>query len=259
MGKKICIKCSTENEEHFSYCKYCGASLPVVDRQHHFYGDSGYSVQTDPKEIDFGAVSRSELEAYVGKNKEKIMPKLVDMELEGKKTSFCIPVFLLGFFAGFLGMSCWFFYRKMYKIGAILVALGLLISFADIAVNMQATRNLFSSTANMYFSDYENEESLLNEAERIMYRYEQEYNPVFSFINNYVGRLVAPIVFAFYAFYLYKQTARERILRLKSEFPSDPFLEIRISSLGGCSLASVIIPFLFELVPALLTMVICLL
>ncbi len=32
MTEKICLRCSTKHQEHFIYCKYCGASLPVVER-----------------------------------------------------------------------------------------------------------------------------------------------------------------------------------------------------------------------------------
>ena len=117
MGKKICIKCSTENEEHFSYCRYCGAALPIVDRQHHFYGDSGYSVQTDPKEIDFGAVSRSELEAYVGKNSEKLCRNSSIWSLRAKKPHFAYPFFFLVFLQDFSVCPAGFFTEKCIKSG----------------------------------------------------------------------------------------------------------------------------------------------
>ena len=29
MDKKICLKCSTENEGNYVFCKYCGAKMEV--------------------------------------------------------------------------------------------------------------------------------------------------------------------------------------------------------------------------------------
>ena len=87
MAKKICYQCSTENEEHYSFCKYCGAPLPVVDRAETNSVPTPQRPQATPYDTEYDGVSGKELAIYVGKNADKIMPKFFAMQLTARKTA----------------------------------------------------------------------------------------------------------------------------------------------------------------------------
>ena len=156
MNKRICPECSTVNESEYIYCKNCGLKLaeepqkkannysnfndqqksePVIDN---FEGRRPQGEQSAPtsKFNNMGGpfmldsidgCSREEIAAFVGAKAGAIYPKLSKMELSRSKISWCWPPALLGLGFGPLGAAIWFFYRKMYKIALIFVAIGIII------------------------------------------------------------------------------------------------------------------------------------
>lgn len=104
-----CPHCFTENADENAYCAGCGAVL-------------GEAPQADPNQI-----TEAEMEAFVGNKAHHYIPKFKNFAMGGT-ISFNLPVFLLGLFFGPIISSFWFFHRKMKKIGAIILAIGLLLS-----------------------------------------------------------------------------------------------------------------------------------
>lgn len=272
MHKKVCVRCRTENEEHYRFCKNCGASLPVVDQfkssEYVYPKEENKPSKFDPTALDYDLVSGEELASYVGENSERIMPKFFSMQLLGKKTSWCFPVFIFGVLFGFFGMSFWFFARKMFKVGLLFAALGVCFVFADVAINYDADRafakgytEIVSSTIDVirdpYSVDVEAKaEEIAAKSEQIISSYSQDYNPVFSGISNYIGGMFLPIFMGFFALNIYKNKAIKDIKRAKEKYGQDEFTLARISALGGRKGYLVLIPIALMLLCGILSTVI---
>lgn len=273
MAKKICVQCRTENAEHYRFCKNCGASLPVVDqinpgafeykRTEHYSRPSG-----QPETYQYDGVSGEELATYIGTNSEKIMSKFFSMQLVGKKTSWCWPVFLFGILFGFFGMAFWFISRKMFKIAAVLAALGVAFIVADAAVNLDVERTLVKEYTSIMSSAYEagynadegvdpKEEfnKLQQQLEAAVTRYNSAYNPIISGISNYIGSMFLPIFFGIYAMYMYKTKAIKDIKRIKGKYPEDEYLMARISAAGGRKGYLVLIPIALMLLCGIVNLI----
>lgn len=148
--KRICSECGTENENDYVYCKNCGTLLgrpteaqkaeqtaaPVTEQQTGAAAPgpearpagASYSAGFTPPEVAPGAspdgIPQEEIALFVGKKASTVMPKLIKMEITNSKVSWCWPPAILGFLFGPMGAALWFFYRKMYKKGALLAGIG---------------------------------------------------------------------------------------------------------------------------------------
>ena len=254
--KKVCVRCSCVNEEQYRFCKNCGASLPVVE--HSFRGFNGENdIPEEQRQysydaIDYDGVSAEELSAYVGENSDKIMPKMFAMQAVSKKASWCFPVFIFGLVFGFFGMSFWFFARKIYKIGALLLALGFAFTVADAAINLGANKALIDGYWEIISADVNQDDNIeqiidtMNEkANALFTEYMEGYNPVISGIASYAGGVFAPIFLSVFAFYLYKQKAIKDIKNIKERYEGDTLVLERIKASGGRNRALVFIPIAF--------------
>lgn len=130
---KICITCGAKNKPAYKYCRDCGAPLPesgsftASNSGSNYRTENRYNGETFNSGNAFGEITSEELFCYTG-NDIKMYNKLCDVAQSPKKRIWCWPLFLLGFFFGFLGMSCWYFYHKMYKPAVALLAVGLVTS-----------------------------------------------------------------------------------------------------------------------------------
>ena len=172
MDKKICSECGTENESDYIYCKNCGTLLTSptkpaepapakAEPEHEFIaqtapepkveqpsfqpappvyntanGSAGYTPDSSP--ITDG-IPQEELALFIGKKSAVIMPKFIKMEITNSKVSWCWPAAILGFLFGPMGAALWFFYRKMYKTGALLAVIGALINIIVAALTFNTT------------------------------------------------------------------------------------------------------------------------
>ena len=103
----ICPNCNTPNDADYSFCANCGAALKT------------------PAEQDINGIPVPEVADYVGKNSEKYIPKFKKFARFGK-AGWNWPVFLFSYLLNI--PFVWFFYRKMYKVGAIVLAISLAIT-----------------------------------------------------------------------------------------------------------------------------------
>ena len=263
MAEKNCIRCATKNEEHYKFCKYCGAPLPVVDRAGEQFVYPNLQPANDnvsPESIDYDGVSGKELSAYIGKNADKIMPKMFAMQLTGKKTSFCVPVLVLGLLFGFFGMAFWFFSRKMVKAGAILIACAIVLTAGDALLNYQTNKTVVNDIMALYATIFESPESITEEwinsqANSITLSYKDSYNPVVSLVNDYAGGLILPVILGIYALGIYKRKALKEITAIKQNSQDDGLTNIRISLAGGRSAGLVFVPIAFMVLPSALMVI----
>lgn len=265
MEKIKCVRCGTENETDYTFCKNCGAVLPKVEKKFDGVGPAAYMPpQPQVTTIDYDGVSGQEMSAYIKTNVDKILPKMQTMQLQNKKTAWSWPVFLLGFFFGFIGISCWCFYRKMVKWGLIALACAVVLTTADLAVNYGSIKTLMQDyigtvmvlvesdsfrevdddlTLGEFREQYEDTmdeyiDDLVEETETFM----RSYRGIFGRLNSLLGRLVCPILMGLFGLYLYKQKAVRDIMGLRQTSSADPLYWVRLSSKGGTSGGLVVIP-----------------
>ncbi len=138
MDNKICPDCGTYNEPQYTYCKNCGAML---EKSANTEGTYSYGTQNQnfgcppygaPYTDNIDGVSTAELMSFVGNNAYKIIDKWSVMQFTRRKTSWCWPAFLLCWIFGIAGAGFWFIYRRMYKLGALVLALALVFGIAQV-------------------------------------------------------------------------------------------------------------------------------
>ena len=124
---KTCKVCGTENNADYSYCKNCGAPLFGTEENrtygNPFAGSGGFAPSfTDYSEIEpqLLGVDTKKLEAYVGeKRHDSFMREFISSVRTGRKAFFNFVVALCGMLLGTVYSACWFFYRRMYRVGYI--------------------------------------------------------------------------------------------------------------------------------------------
>ena len=134
---KICPFCKTVNEDEYVYCKNCGNLLENRDNgydsdvNYTTFGnfENGYTLPV----ID--GVPTEDIAAFVGAKAPVFIRKFVKSEVIGSKTDWNWPVAVLSFFMGPCGAALWFLYRKMYKIGLLLLIFGFPIFFGPTVIN----------------------------------------------------------------------------------------------------------------------------
>ena len=245
MNKKICVRCGTENEQNFRFCKRCGEELPVVDKKSDFNAEVVFEGEQNTPffEDTIDGVNRELVRSYVGKNHTRIMASFDNMSRFGKKTSFCAPVLILGMLSGFLGMSVWFFYRKMNKIGFLLLMLPLIFSAIDIALNFEVIKEYMNNYASVISSYAADAEALSEQMDALYKEFSTKFVTFIPKIRNLLEGWVAPIGLSVFALYFYKNKAVKSVKSICEENPNDPNLSFKIFLSGGTSAARVFIPF----------------
>ena len=134
-----CPRCGAQTAPGSAFCRQCGAPLPPVPPGYSYsyqYGPPpgySYSYQYGPpppyqppaaavEEID--GVSCADIAGFVGKNAPYYIRKFTELDRTHSKTSFNAVVFLLTLLVGPVAGSLWFFHRRLNKIGAILLSVG---------------------------------------------------------------------------------------------------------------------------------------
>ncbi len=251
MDKINCIRCKAENNDDYKFCINCGAHLP---KNHSIpFRENTCLSQNDPptaaEPLDFDGVSSAEMTAYIEKNADKILPKMYNMQKYNQRVSFCFPVFFLGLLLGFIGISMWCFYRKMKKLGFIFLFLGLFFALGDLIVNLSATTQLISGHAKLLAEFFANSQAInpifpAAAFEEIFARYNDAYIGIFSFLNQYVGGIIAPVLMGMFGLHFYKTKALLDIKEIKNTIPS-AYVFDSIAEKGGTSGGLLSIPIIF--------------
>ena len=256
-----CIRCGAENQTDYKFCMNCGAVLPQKDTKPPVESSANLenSANATDTTVDFDGVSSVEMTAFVNNNANKILPKFYTMERFNQKVSFCFPVFFLGLIFGLFGISIWYFYRKMKKLGLISLALGLILFLADFIFNFNTTSQFiggFASLIRDYFSSDAGFSGTLAQTafNNLAMQYDSSYIRIFSFINQYVGGFICPVLAGMFSYHLYKEKAIKDIKELKSFCPEEALLT-EISLKGGTSKGLLTIPILGCLLTAIIPLV----
>lgn len=256
-----CIRCGSENRDDYKFCMNCGAVLPEKNSPE--FNENTNAVKetfSGDSVMDFDGVSACEMTAYVNTNANKILPKFYTMEKFRQKVSFCFPVFFLGLLFGFFGISMWCFYRKIKKLGFISLILGLAMVLGDLVINFNATSLLIGGFASL-FKDLLANDSGMSQAltqaamDNLLVQYDSSYIRLFSFINQYIGGFICPVLMGMFGYHLYKTKAIKEIKELKGSCPEE-MLNHEISQKGGTSKALLLIPIAVYLLTILLTFVV---
>lgn len=247
---KVCPHCQAINEPDYIYCKRCGTVLTgaasgdgpqgACGPQPSYTPPGGYGYGYGYATATIDGIPTGQVDAFIG-NKPSLQSKIHKMELTQSKISWNWPVFLTTFFGGALLTPCWFFHRKMNKIAALLVAVGLvftLLSMLMVAPVLDATfemmeefvaleearNNPFSS----FYFDY------AEETERIVLDYMQKISGAlaFSSLLNFI-QLAYAIVMSMFANYLYKRHITKSIIDMAA---SGSLTWEKIAAKGGTSI-----------------------
>lgn len=196
-------------------------------------GNSGfaqgvYSAEPSGSQYGIEGIPAEDIAFFVGKKAGDILPKFTSMEFSGSKVSWCWPAALLGFFFGPMGSAIWFLYRKMYKIGALLLVLGAALTFfvAALSYNPSAvqTEDLFDAFTS---GDIDLLDDLLTGEETVLAR-------VANLIDM-AASVACCILSGIFGFYAYKEHCVKAIRNYRMTGIDPRYYRIGLASVGGVS------------------------
>ena len=165
---------------------------------------------------------------FVGKKAGDILPKFTSMEFSGSKVSWCWPAAVLGFFFGPMGAAIWFLYRKMYKIGALLLVLGAALTFFFAALSYNPSTaeagDLFDAFAS---GDVDVLGDLLIGEETVLARVAN--------LLDMVTSVACCILSGIFGFYAYKEHCVKAIRNYRMTGIDPRYYRIGLASVGGVS------------------------
>ena len=262
MDKKICLECGTENEGDYIYCKNCGAPLVKAEPEAEpefigkeaetgsdtgsfntnagayappygapNYGGMPYSPYNTYTSYAIDGVPAEDVAFFVGKKSAEIMPKFMKMEITRSKVSWCWPAAILGFLFGPLGAAIWFFYRKMYKIALILLAIGTVFAFTNAALTYDANSE---SVSGIFDSIADGDADALLNAFRSIESEETAYTLLASGLDN-LASLATCVLTGLFGFYAYKNHCVKSIKGFLQNGIDQRYYRMGLASLGGVS------------------------
>lgn len=231
--KIVCQECLTENEPQYEFCKNCGAQLresePKTQENFKQTAYNGYRANFPGGKIvldDIDGNNTNDVAVFIGKNAHNFIPKFSKMQLSGSKISWCWPAAILGFFFGPLGAALWFLYRKMYKIGAMIMAVGFLLSALNAA--LFGTAIPFEEMFNSILQSIETGNTDI----ALFDTFQQ--SAVYSFIENVICYVCA-IFCGLFGMHFYKKTAVNKIAGVKEKYFDTQYYHLGLATVGGTS------------------------
>lgn len=253
-----CPECNTANEPEYSFCKNCGAPLPKEnakkDNPYGYadpYGGSPYGngygavPPVNPyspfyaEEID--GIPTEDLVRFVGKNSDKIVGKWSHMAVTHSKISWCWPVAILTFLFGIAGAAFWFLYRRMYKIGIILLAASLLLTGVQSFLLVTPMQDVFNTVLSAA-TEYGDEITESQAAELVEQMAEDADLASVSVMSNLFSLIkwAGLILLSMFALPLYKNFAVGKI-RAYGRRPNDMELLLSGGTSGGAVAIGVVL------------------
>ena len=234
----ICPVCKTQNSSDYSFCSNCGTPL-TISASHGTPNDS------------IAGIPIAEVADYIGKGNDKYIPKFIKHST-GSKAGFNWPIFL---FSILLNIPfVWFFYRKMYKVGAMVLAVSLAISITTSIcltymanVVMEPMLNAMQQTLTIDpNADPEVFEQKVNEMQaEIMTEVMQNedlavYSSIFSLLDY--AKLALALVCSIFGTYWYYKKAMKDLAKLNVNGP--PIADIVVAT-GGTNTAAGVLTGVF--------------
>lgn len=208
--------------------EYGGNQSESSDSGNSGFAQGVYSAEPSGAQYGIDGIPAEDIAFFVGKKAGDILPKFTSMEFSGSKVSWCWPAALLGFFFGPMGAAIWFLYRKMYKIGALLLVLGAALTFflAALSYNPSAveTDDLFDAFTS---GDVDLLDDLLIGEETVLSR-------VADLIDMATG-VACCILSGIFGFYAYKEHCVKAIRNYRMTGIDPRYYRIGLASVGGVS------------------------
>lgn len=130
MSSVFCQKCGTENNAEYNYCIGCGT--PLAKPESSFQEPCSANACSDGAQAPVASIGNMPIAAaveFVGDDPNKYIPKFIKFDASKSYASWNWAAAIWAFF----GLPfVWFFYRKMYKIGAILLVICLALSLVSV-------------------------------------------------------------------------------------------------------------------------------
>ncbi len=249
---KFCKNCGTENDDRFSYCKNCGTPLDATEKttneQYYRYNPYTYSNPV-PQEID--GVPTEEIGMFVNSNRQKIIDKFSKMSITRSRISWCWPAAILSMLFGFFGAAIWLFYRKMYKYGAIALAVAIIVLGVNTVITYEPTVNFFEQSANAFYElkgsnpDIEGFRAQLTDA---LAQYTATPEMMLSNFINEAATYCATIIYGLFGMYLYKTHAVRKITEYRAINKDSEYYAYGIKAIGGTSAGMAILAVIITVV-----------
>lgn len=227
----------TQNNSQYSGQQYNGQNNQQYTGQQYgqqYYGqpyNNQYYVANAYSNLSIDGIPGNDVAFFVGKKAYQIMPRFAKMEMTQTKTTWCWPAAVLGFIFGPMGSAIWFFYRKMYKIALILLAIGVVLTTAVTVMTYNTT--LATTDSILDLLDTENAENFLNSLETIPAD-DLALNMAANSLQSLVS-LATGILTGIFGYYLYKEHAVKSIRNFRASFNDQQYYRIALSSIGGVS------------------------
>lgn len=249
----ICPECKAENDENAEFCKNCGTKFSVPDDNDTNgkapYFGYAYSNFVLP-EID--GVSCDDAAAFIGKNSPKLLVKFSKSEISGSKVIWCWPAAILGLFFGICGVGFWFIYRKMYKLGAVIIAASIVISgMLTVAKgNALSTSELYAQSYGEQLADYVGEAQLRGYSE---FSQDFEFDPPIRTSAQVKGDIVEGlrsfisvasfVLGGMFSLYAYKKHIIDAIRNYNIKNAGDKYRQIGLMTVGGTAAGFAVLAF----------------
>ena len=188
----------------------------------------GYTPDSSP--ITDG-IPQEELALFIGKKSAVIMPKFIKMEITNSKVSWCWPAAILGFLFGPMGAALWFFYRKMYKTGALLAVIGALINIIVAVLTFNTTSADYTLLYRSFLSG--DMQSVLNALSSIGST--STLLDVIADVISSAADLATCILTGLFGYYLYKEHCIKVINNFRMNISDRRYYTMGLASVGGVS------------------------
>ncbi|MBR5771580.1 MAG: zinc ribbon domain-containing protein [Clostridia bacterium] len=256
-GVKICPFCSSENSTDAARCGACGASLEDAGEESTVYcsncglhnppgsricrrcGAPLAPEQAAPvfyiPELNekIGEHSVAEIGAYVKTSVRKFLPKFRKIEEGGGKVSFNWAAFFFG--------HLWYFYRKMYKQG-ILIILALAASSLIIAGTVNECSKLYLDFYSKYSAGEMTQEETLTAYKELMDGFKAvDKRPLYVWAALAV---TIRLICALFAYNMYYRKMLSDFKLISEEIEDRNMQALLISHRGGVSVLNIICAYL---------------
>ncbi|MGN0555002.1 MAG: RING finger protein [Candidatus Fimenecus sp.] len=234
----FCPQCGAENAAEEPVCTQCGARLynnaangqpflpPVQLPNGAAQGYRAGMVVISPTDTIDGNTVMDTAE-YVQTASRRYIPKFYAMEKTGKKTSWNWAAF---FFAPY-----WYFYRKLYGVGAILMVLLLAISGLTYTPRLVEKTDAFYAAQEQVQALLETQDASDSAAVQTLTEAYTDLATTPEFILRTVADLAVALFSGLFANTLYKKKAAKEIARLHTTSQTPEEYRLRLFRRGGVS------------------------
>lgn len=229
----FCPQCGSQNASEEPVCTECGARLyntqnqpfsppiQLPDMTARPYYSRG-AIISPTETLDGNTVG--DTAEYVRIGTERYIPKFYGLEKTGKKLSWN--------WAAFIFSPCWFFYRKLYAVGGILLTLMLVLTGATMTPRyLQA----FSAYADVVLQSTESEMTYAEVLEAAMPAY-QTLQRLPETQIQYYGTILLHLFSALSANYFYKKKVGKDISTLRAQHSKPEEYRFFLFRRGGVSM-----------------------